>query len=452
MLNPELTTPNDLQEEAVTYTVASPDASLVVAVTSKDGGLSYSVMRNNTELISDSPISIRTPVDHEVTGDSSSSHDSTWTPTWGQFSSIRDYHNRLTLDLDVGGIDFALIFQVYNDGLGFRFSADEQESLTGTTVNFNVRYNMKNDYMGHWPGGERSPHGPVAIQSLTVNPHTPLLINANTDGFLALLESDLYSAKNFESMPLQRVNGEPAVSSNRGSGTIAAGSLLTPWRVVLVGDSPGDLLESTVSVNLAAPLELNDVSWIKPGKSLWDWRINGYTTDDSSFSYGLNTASLNRMVDYASENGLEYVLVDDNWWTLIRDGQLISQASGFDINAVISHADDNDVGILLYFDRSPASRVQNTTDTQLFDLYETLGVSGIKYGFRGDNASFTREAVSGGAAREMLIDFHDSPTRLTGARRTIPSAITREGGWAQQDARRAFSPTDFLEMAMIKVV
>ena len=253
-------------------------------------------------------------------------------------------------------------------------------------------------------------------------------------------------------MPLQRVNGEPAVSSNRGSGTIEAGSLLTPWRVVLVGDSPGDLLESTVSVNLAAPLELNDVSWIKPGKSLWDWRINGYTTDDSSFSYGLNTASLNRMVDYASDNGLEYVLVDDNWWTLIRDGQLISQASGFDINAVISHADDNDVGMLLYFDRSPASRVQNTTDTQIFDLYETLGVSGIKYGFRGDNASFTREAVSGGAAREMLIDFHDSPTSLTGARRTIPSAITREGGWAQQDARRAFSPTDFLEMAMINAL
>ena len=302
------------------------------------------------------------------------------------------------------------------------------------------------------PRGEHSPLGPVAIQSLTGNTRTPFLINANPDGFLALLESDLYSATNFGGMPLRRVSGEPAVVSNKASETIVAGSFLTPWRVVLVGDSPGDLLESTVSVNLAAPLELADASWIKPGKSLWDWRINGYRTDDGSFRYGLNTASLNRMVDFASENGLEYVLVDDNWWTLIRNGALITQANNFDINAVISHANGKGVDILLYFDRRSGRRVQSTTDTQLYDLYQTLGASGIKYGFRAGDVPFTRAAVSGVAAREMLIDFHDNPVHLTGARRTIPSAITREVGWAQQDARSAFAPTDFIEMSMLNTL
>ena len=142
-----------VDDDETGFSVSSPDGSLSVGVTSNAGGLSYFVMRNGAELIADSPVSIKDSVVHTVTGNSNSSHDSTWTPTWGQFSSIRDHHNRLTLDLDVGGIIFALIFQVYDDGLGFRFSADEQASLTGTTVNFNVRYNMKNDYMGRWPAG-----------------------------------------------------------------------------------------------------------------------------------------------------------------------------------------------------------------------------------------------------------------------------------------------------------
>ena len=429
--------------------VSSPDGSLVVTVTSGDEGLGYSVTRNGTELVSNSPISIRDTVAHTVNGEFRSSHDSTWTPTWGQFSSVRDHHNRLTLDLDVGGTLFSLVFQVYNDGLGFRFRADGQESLPGTVANFNVRYNMKNGYMAYWPGGEGSPNGPVAVESLTSNPTVPLLVDAGSDGFFALLESDLYFAENFGTISFRRVSGEAAVVSNVDSETIEPGSFITPWRVILVGDTPGDLLESTVTVNLAAPLELADASWIDPGKVLWNWRITGYRTDDSTFTYQLNTESIQRMIDFASDNGLEYVLIDDDWYLLIENGQLVTQASGFDIYTVVAYAHNKNVKIMLYFDRRPENRVVNTTDEQLFALYSSLGVSGVKYGFRGNNVPFTREALHLAAAHQLFVDFHDSPVPLTGARRTIPNVFTREVGWAQQDARRAFEPTDFIEMAMI---
>ena len=437
-----------------TYTVSSPDGSLVVTVKSADGGLSYSVARNSAELIADSPVSIQNSVDHIVTGNSSSSHDTTWTPTWGLFSSIRDYHNRLTLDLDVGGINFALIFQVYNDGLGLRFSADEQTALTGTVVNFNVRYNMKNGYQGHWPKGEGSPEGPHALESLPSNPVGTLVVNAGTDGFFALLESDLYPAENFENhMAFQRVAGEPAVRSNMVSATIASGSdFITPWRVVLVGGTPGDLLESTVAVNLASPLELADTSWIKPGKTLFNWRTLGYVTDDG-FTYESNTATLRRLIDFvAEEEGLNYVQVDDGWWTNIDNGQLISQVNGFNIYTVMTYAQSRDVDMVIYVDRLQAGRVTNTTDEQLYELFDGLGAKAMKYGYRGGDVPFTRAALRSTAEKEMVINFHDNPVRLTGARRTIPNAITRQTGWGQQDARKAFEPTDFVEMAFINAL
>ena len=445
---------NNTPATTLTYSVSSPDGSLVVEVESQDGGLTYSVTRNAAALIVDSAVSIKNSVDHTVTGNSNSSHDTTWTPTWGLFSSIRDYHNRLTLDLDVDGIDFALIFQVYNDGLGFRFSAAEQTDLTGTVVNFDVEYNMKGGYLGHWPRGESSPEGPHDLESLPRDPAAPMVVNTVTDGFFALLESDLYPAENFESHVLfKRVAGKPAVTSFMDSEPIAsASSFITPWRVVLVGDTPGDLLESTVTVNLASPLELSDTSWIKPGKGLFNWRTLGYQAADG-FTYEVTTDTVKRLIDFVAEEGLDYVGVDDGWWTNITNGQIVSQAADFDINTVMSYAASKNVDMVVYIDvRRNRNKVRNTTAEEIFALIDSLGAKGVKWDYRGPDVPFTRESLRSTARKEMVINFHANPVRLTGARRTIPNAISRQPGWGQQDGRKAFEPTDFLEMAMINAL
>ena len=108
--------------------------------------------------------------------------------------------------------------------------------------------------------------------------------------------------------------------------------------------------------------------------------------------------------------------------------------------------------IVIYVDLRPANRVTGTTDEQLYQLFDGLGAAAIKYGFRGNNASFTRAAIRSTAEKEMVINFHDDPTPMTGVRRTMPNAITRQTGWGQQDSRRAFEPTDYLEMAMINAL
>ena len=436
------------------YTVSSPDGSLTATVAATSGNLSYTVSRDGTTLIADSPLSIRDVTAHTVTGNATTSHDSTWEPTWGQFSRIRDHHNRLTLNLDVGGLLFDLIFQVYDDGLGFRFVADKQASLTGKILSYKVRYNMDGSYWAYWPMGESSPEGPHPMDALPSNPRRSVVVvyAAGNDQYFALLESDLFSADAFEAIKFWRVTGEAALKTNHKSQTVPAGDFVSPWRVVLVGDTPGDLLESTVALNLAAPLVLDDASWVKPGKALSNWRTLGYQTDDGLFTYRLNTATLKRLIDFAADNGIEYVDVDDDWFTRINNGQLVSQASDFDIEEVIAHADTKGVAITIYVDQRPAGRITNTTDEQLYQLFSNLGGSAIKYGFRGNDAPFTRAALRGTAAKQMLINFHDDPTPMTGARRTMPNAITRQTGWGQQDNRRAFAPTDFLEMAMINAL
>ena len=434
------------------YTVSSPDGRVTATVTASDGALGYAVSRNGKVLIAASAVSIRDEAAHVVTGSTTASHDESWAPTWGQYSSIRDHHNRLTLSLDVDGTSFELVFQVYDDGLGFRFRADEQDALTGQTLYYDVRYRMDGSHLAHWPAGESSPLGPHAMDSLPSDPSAPVVVDAGKAGYFALLESDLFPAAAFDrTIRFARVAREPTLRSRTASVPVPAGKFVSPWRVVLVGDDPGDLLESTVPVNLASPLELADASWVTPGKGLFNWRTLGYRTDDG-FTYRIDTATMKRLIDFAAEQGLDYVNIDDGWWRLIDAGSIRQQRDGFSVENVIAHADRKGVPIFVYIDRQPPERVVATTDDQLFQLFDDLGAAGVKYGFHHDDVPFTRAALRSTAEKGLVINFHDNPSALTGVRRTMPNAITRQTGWSQQDGRRAFAPTDFLEQAMVNAL
>ena len=95
---------------------------------------------------------------------------------------------------------------------------------------------------------------------------------------------------------------------------------VTAWRVILIGETAGDLTVNTVPLNLAAPCKISDTSWIKPGKGLWDWRVHGY--DNGDFVYGIDTRSYLRYIDFCAANGIEYFTVDDHWYKSAKDGTM----------------------------------------------------------------------------------------------------------------------------------
>ena len=387
------------------------------------GKLQYQIEWNMQEVMGISDLEIFPGAELSILNSVEREHESTWNPVWGQFSSIRDHYKELDLEIESKQVKGKLLARIYDEGVAFRFILNKGPKPGEAT--FACSYALPDGSSFYVPYGETEPRGPLSFVDIyklqiakTKNGrqrHIEIPVVVETPGhqFLALLESDLYAAKGFQVMHIEAdpENGK-LLSSNEVE--LDQEELVSPWRVILLGESAGDLLTSTMTVNLATPSELEDTEWIKPGKTLWDWRVHGFTAPDG-FIYGTNTNSYIRFIDFAAANGVEYFLIDASWFTDASGGQFV-------------------------------------VSENLFPYYQSLGMKGIKYGFMGKNVPFTRNAIRMSTEGELLIDFHDGPLPFTGIRRTYPNAITREYCHAQQDSRRAFTPESFLKMAFINAL
>jgi len=190
----------------------------------------------------------------------------------------------------------------------------------------------------------------------------------------------------------------------------------TPWRVIVVGQKPGDLLERNyLLLNLNSPLVLNDPAWIKPGKCMRD------TT--------LTTANSKAIIDFAATAGLSYVELDDGWYGTIdaRTGDATTvRRPGLDIDEIVRHGNEKNIGLILYVDWRQASRQRD----ELFSLYEKWGVKGLKLGFvqvgPATDTAWITETIQKAAEHHLLLNIHDG-YRPTGYSRTYPNLMTVEG-------------------------
>jgi alpha-glucosidase len=429
--------------------ITSPNGEVNVILNNEKGHLKYNISGSGIDVISNSEISILQGVIVKVLETKINQVNETWNPVWGQFSKIEDNYNELELSLDYEGIPAKFFVRTYNDGVAFRFELLEISEITNPS--FYIEYGLTETSKLYSPAGEGKPLGPLEITTLRTTDSSkyklkmPLVIETEQKGFMSLLESDLVSAPGFEVMKFKfdETSGN-IISDNQF--TPNSSSLITPWRVILLEDKLGDLLTNTVPLNVAAPNQIENTSWIKPGKTLWDWRVHGYQAEDG-FTYGIDNESYYRFIDFAAENDIEYFLIDDAWYTDVEPGKM-TLSEELDLDKVIAYAKEKDVELLLYYDR----RQGDYGDKELFPYYKSLNMKGIKYGFMGSKVGFTRDAIRMSAESNLLIDFHDGPVPFTGVSRTYPNAITREFCHAQQDSRRAFTPKTFIRMALINAL
>jgi glucan 1,4-alpha-glucosidase len=426
---------------AAPVVVKSPDGRTAVSLEVKDGALLYSVQQGNRQVVVPSRVEIFAGSKMSIVEHSVRENDRSWKPVYGQFSEIRDHHRELTLSLKAGGTPVKLLCRAFDTGVGFRFVLSRESK--GKQLTFANSYHPVDESGSYFHGGESGSKGPVKLATqkrLAV----PLVTVRKGGGVVAFLESDLYSAVGFESMGIRFNVARKTIDAS--SAAVSAGEgQLTPWRVVLLGDTIGDLLVNTVCLNLAAPCRLGAAGWVKPGKGLWDWRIHGY--NNGKFVYGIDTRSYLHLIDFCAEQGIELLTIDDHWFKTAKDGKMVV-APEVDIQKVMAYAKQKGVQIMLYYDRKKG----NFGDATLFSHYAELGASGMKYGFMGRKAGFTRDAINAAAENKMLINFHDGPCPMTGVERTMPNLITREYCHAQQDSRRAFTPSSFLKMAMVSAL
>jgi alpha-glucosidase len=426
--------------------------------------LQYRVFWGGEKMIGFSELSIFEMADFTINSYKINEKDSSWKTVWGQFSTIRNHYKELEIDFESNKQKGKLYARVYNEGLAFRFVLPKGEKQERATLI--CKYNVNSAGNFYMPFAENEPLGPLNLQELSREIETiresklwnkkkkktnnqnrdiflPLVVETTEQSFMALLESDLYAAPAFSLMNL-KIENETFVSKNET--TLNSDELKTPWRVILLGKTAGDLVTNTLTVNLATPCQMENTDWIKPGLTLWDWRVHGYKAKDG-FTYGIDTKSYKRFIDFAAEYNIDYFLIDDAWYSKVSKGHF-ELSDKLDLQAVIDYADDKGVNLLLYYDRHRGEY----GDKDLFPYYQSLGMKGIKYGFMGTNVPFTRKAIEQSAKSKLLIDFHDSPVPLTGVRRTLPNAITREYCHAQQDSRKAFTPESFLKMALINAI
>jgi alpha-glucosidase len=200
------------------------------------------------------------------------------------------------------------------------------------------------------------------------------------------------------------------------------GTRTYPWRVIGVVERDGDLLTNQIVYLLEKPSQVQDTSWIKPGKVAWDWwnANNVYGVD---FKSGVNTATYKYYIDFAAKYGIPYIILDEGWYKL---GNVLDVVPEINMEELTAYAKQKNVGVILWV-------VWKTLDDQLeaaLDQYAKWGVVGIKVDFmqRSDQPliNYFHKVSRETAKRKMLVDFHgdQKPATMT---RTWPNLISTEG-------------------------
>lgn len=219
------------------------------------------------------------------------------------------------------------------------------------------------------------------------------------------------------------------VSPRRDRNDVAVDStagLTSAWRVVMMGDRVGDLIESPLIGNLATQAQ-GDYSWVKPGKAAWDW-WSGPTAGEKP-----TMERFRRFIDFAAESGFPYFLIDAGWplnATPCCDADPktdITQSNpAIDMPALVKYADSKGVGLILWAHwKHVEPRMQEVLDT-----YQRWGIKGVKVDFmeRDDQemVQFYVRLAQETAKRHMLLDMHGA-FPPAGLARTYPNYITQEG-------------------------
>jgi len=431
------------------YDLKSPDTRIEIRVRTS-GQLRYDVLLRGNALLENSTLSL--DVEHKklglqpkVNSAKQRSNDQVVEPVVRQkFAKIRDRYNELRLTMDGG---YSVVFRAYNEGVAYRFETtlpDKQVKIYGEEANFNfptnfvVYYPQEDTFYSHNERKYLPQHlseiAPMFIATL------PAVVDVRGGAKLAIAESDLsdypgwwlqgsapqFALKaTFPPYPLkeqQTSDRDYKVVEVADYIAVTAGTRTFPWRVLGIADHDGDLITNQLVYLLESPSNVEDTSWIRPGKVAWDW-WNDWNIDGVDFHAGINTKTYEYYVDFASKYGLPYIILDDGWYKL---GDLLQVNPDLNMEELVSYAKQKNVGLILW-----AS--WKTLDDQLIpalDQFDKWGIKGIKVDFmqRSDQImiNYFDKVCREAAKRHMLVDFHgdQKPAVMT---RTWPNLINTEG-------------------------
>ncbi len=443
------------------YVLSSPDGTLKVEI-SAGNELAYQVMHGNDTILSHSNIGLvlengtivgKTP---RITGERRRKIKDNRESPFYRFKEFVATGNELDLKLKGG---FGIIFRAYNEGVAYRFYTTQSSDII--IKEEQAEFNFKEDYTAYLPYTTNDKK-PMAMAYQNVYDITPLSKAQPKLAFLpvtvdcgsvklTLLESDLeaypgvfvqsqqgkyglkgvfapYPAKtDFYPWRKQEYVTETTdfISRSRGSRSY-------PWRVLAITEKDTDMPVNNLVYALASPNRIGDTSWIKTGKVAWDW-WNDWNLKGVPFKAGINMDTYKYYIDFASRNGLEFIVLDEGWYDP-KSGDMLTVIPELDLPELIAYGKSKGVEIVLW-------TVFNVLDSQLeaaCKKYADMGIKGFKVDFLDRDDQTAVEMVyriaEMTARYKLTLDLHGI-YKPTGINRTYPHIINFESVFGMEEVK-----------------
>ena len=428
------------------YRVRSPDGRVeaIIAI-DREGRLTWHIRFDGKAVIAPSPLGLDLGPDGvlaqglAVVAISRTRVDRRYTLVAGKTRNARDRCQQIRLDLeDAKRRRLRLIVRAYDDGVALRYRVRATVIKAELTAfKFPADYTCWGFNMGRFNTAHEGHFLPVRASSIRQSDlYDVPLVCCTGSAVFAIAQADL---NNYPGMGLSGGAGAPGVHIKLAPRpddptiavrTRAAHDVLSPWRVVMVADQPGRLIESTIITNLNPPSRIADTHWIRPGKYAWDW-WSGEIVSGVNHP-GMNDATIERFIDFAAELGLPYMLIDAGWYVTV-DGEMggpradvLRSIPEIHLPALVEYAHQRHVGLWLW---AHWKALQPKID-EAYALYQRLGIKGIKIDFlkRDDQdiVNWYHRLLAKAASHRLLVDLHGAYPP-DGICRTWPHLLTQEG-------------------------
>ena len=456
------------------YSLTSPDGKLKTNITTGKQ-LTYDITFHNQQVLEASPLSM-TLDNGEVWGENDKVSKVTRKSVNGKISTplyraneIVENYNELTLQFK----DFNVVFRAYDDGIAYRFvnKGKKPFNVVDELVNYqfptdataSVPYVKPRKGVNKYANSFENYYANVPLSKVDQEKlvFLPVVVSLDNNVKVGITEVDL---ENYPGLYLigqgnTQLLGDfapfPKKQEQGGHNMLQMNVIEVenyiakvnkprkfPWRVAIVTDEDKELASSHLSYLLAEPSRLEDISWIKPGKIAWDW-WNAWNLDGVNFETGVNNDTYKAYIDFASKNGIEYVILDEGWAVNLK-ADLMQVVPEINLEELIAYANKKNVGLVLWAGYHAFNRDMENVCRH----YAEMGIKGFKVDFmdRDDQemTEFNYRAAQITAKYKLLLDLHGM-YKPAGLNRTYPNAINFEGVNGLEQMKWEENPTAQVE-------
>jgi alpha-glucosidase len=446
--------------------LVSPDGAVRVEISTEGGapgrGLVFGVLFRGKTVVARSPLGVRLnggksfSDGFRILGVRRNGIDETYSMPHGKCSRVRNRCNEAVLMLrNASGARMDITFRAYDDGAAFRYGFPDPASvgpieITGELSGFDFP-----DGSRYWGLHLNSFHTPYekeytagAISSIPDSSliGLPMLVRTPDGVWTGITEAALvdYAGLFLKRDPAEAnllLAGLAPLADGSGVCVRTLAPRVTPWRVLILGDHPGRLIESNLVLNLNDPCAI-DTSWVRPGTAINDWTSDHFVKG-TGFKGAMDNRTMMHYIDFCGDYGLTYMSIDAGWYGadyMKPDLDVTRPIPEIDVPMLVKYAAGRNVNVFLWT-FGPLMRRQ--LDRAL-DRMSEWGVKGLNIDFiesdDQETVNFVNRAVREAAAHRLHIEFH-GVYKPTGISRTYPNLLAHEAVLGLEYAKWDTKPT-----------